>query len=67
MKRLSIDISREAFSKALINKGKLVVARDVLRKNAHKLLDKWLDKPAPEVGEKITFTVVEDRGYPFSR
>lgn len=67
MRQLQIDISREAFSKVLIGKGKLVVARDVLRTNAHKLLDKWLDKRVPEVGEEITFTVVEDRGYPFSR
>ncbi|MBA7601136.1 hypothetical protein ES703_08203 [subsurface metagenome] len=60
MKR--VEISQAAFSKVDINNGKVVAVKEKLRKNVHKLLDEWLDKPEyPDVGDGIIFEVVEDR------
>jgi len=57
-----VEISQAAFSKVHIDDNKVVAVKEKLRKNMHKLLDKWLDKPEyPNVGDGIIFEVVEDR------
>ena len=56
-----VRISQAAFSKVVINKEKLVAPKAVLHRNAHKLLEEWLNQSGgPRVGDGILFEVVRD-------
>ena len=58
---MKVKIPSQTFYKVKITSNKEIFTRELLRKNLHKLLDRWIDKPGfHEIGDNMSFEVVND-------
>lgn len=59
--KMKVKIASQVFHKVKIAPTKEISVRELLRRNLHKLLDRWIDKSVfHELGDNILFEIVKD-------